>query len=88
MSLAVGQSDRCGVHARHSQVRTGGGGHHIVLGRQDCQQGRDGQGELKKPGPLGLRLLEGLRGPAFRLAQQMDVKAGVKRRRRGSSCAS
>ena len=31
------------------------------------------KGEVKKQGPLGLRLLEGLRGPAFRLAQQMDM---------------
>lgn len=29
--------------------------------------------EVKKLGPLGLRLVEGLRGQAFRLAQQVDL---------------
>ena len=30
--------------------------------------------EVQKLGPLGLRLIEGLRGPALRLAQQVDIK--------------
>ena len=29
--------------------------------------------EVKKMGPLGLRLIEGLRGDAFRLAQQLST---------------
>ena len=30
--------------------------------------------EVKKPGPIGLRMVEGLRGQALRLSQTMDMQ--------------
>ena len=39
------------------------------------KEGKMAKDEVQKLGPLGLRLVEGLRGPALRLAQQVDIKA-------------
>ena len=38
------------------------------------KEGKMSKEEVQKLGPLGLRLVEGLRGPALRLAQQVDIK--------------